>query len=100
MSSAGTPVLDPNRIAVLHSQFDFREDTTLDISGRYVGRIGNQDVPAYLGIDVRVGWSPMENLELSLTGRNLLDAKHPEFSLPAARREIERTYNVSASWRF
>jgi iron complex outermembrane recepter protein len=85
---------------VLHSQFDFREHTTLDVSARYVGRIGNLDLPHYLGIDVRVGWRPIEQLEVAVTGRNLLDGSHPEFGLPAIRREIERSYNGSVTWRF
>jgi iron complex outermembrane receptor protein len=37
-------------------------------------------IPNYFRFDTRLGWKPMEGLELSLVGQNLLDSEHPEFS--------------------
>ena len=99
-TSVRSQSLDPHRTALIHSQFDLRENVGLDVMARYVGRITNQSVPAYLGVDVRVSWRPVEDLELAITGRNLLDESHPEFGTPATRREVERSVNGSFTWRF
>jgi iron complex outermembrane recepter protein len=100
LTSVRTQALDPNRTALLQSQFDVRENLTFDISSRYVAAILNQSVPAYVGVDVRISWRPVEALELALAGRNLLDRSHPEFGAPATRREVERRVNGSFTWRF
>ena len=92
--------LDPNRIAVVHSQFDVRKDLTLDLTARHVARIGNQDVPAHFAFDLRVAWQVLEGLEVAVTGRNLFDDTHAEFGLPGSRREVERSFNGSFIWRF
>jgi iron complex outermembrane receptor protein len=88
-------------MALLNSQFDISANVSADFTARYVGRIANQNVPAYAELDVRFSWRPSEKLELSIAGRNLLDAQHPEFgaALPT-RREIERSVNASFTWRF
>jgi iron complex outermembrane receptor protein len=99
-TSARSQSLDPNRIAVVHSQFDLRKNLTFDLAARYVGRIGNQDIAPSLALDVRVGWRPVQSLEFAVTGRNLLDGSHPEFGLPATRLEVERSFNASFTWRF
>ncbi len=100
-TSTRSQVLDPDRMALLTSQFDLRANMTLDFTGRYMGRIVNQNVPAYAELDVRFSWRPTTSLEFAMTGRNLLDAQHPEFgpALPA-RREMERSVNGSLTWRF
>jgi iron complex outermembrane receptor protein len=99
-TSFRSQALDPNRIVVLNSQTELSANTAVDVTARYVGRIGNQEVPAYLGLDVRVSWRPIESLELAVTGRNLLDRQRPEFGVAATRREIERSVNGSFTWRF
>lgn len=49
-------------------------------------------VPSYFEMDVRVGWSPIQNLELSIVGQNLLQNHHPEYGFPTpAREEIARS---------
>lgn len=100
-TSIRSQVLDPHRTALLVSQFDLGSRTALDATARYVARIANQGVPSYVELDLRLSWRPIEALELALTGKNLLDAKHPEFgpALPT-RREMERSFNGSFSWRF
>jgi iron complex outermembrane recepter protein len=99
-TSVRTQVLDPNRHFVLQSQFDLPAHMAVDVTTRYVGRIANQLVPPYLEADLRWSWQPTDRWEFALTGRNLLDASHPEFGDPATRREIERSVNISSTWRF
>jgi iron complex outermembrane recepter protein len=99
-TSARSQALDPKHTVLIHSQFDLRENIAFDVVARYVGRIENQAVPAYFTVDVRLSWKPINELELALIGRNLLDRRHPEFGIPATRREIERRVNGSLTWRF
>jgi iron complex outermembrane receptor protein len=51
-------------------------------------------VPAYTAVDARFGWRLQPNLELSLTGLNLLDADHAEYGPIATRSRIPRSIFV------
>jgi iron complex outermembrane receptor protein len=44
-------------------------------------------VPAYLAVDLRVGWKPREQVELSMAGQNLFGT-HSEFAGPSTRSEL------------
>jgi iron complex outermembrane receptor protein len=58
-------------------------------------------VPAYTEVDCRLGWRPLTRLELSLVGRNLLHAHHPEFGAPSPFSEqVQRTIYGKAEWHF
>jgi iron complex outermembrane recepter protein len=71
-----------------------------DATLRYVGRIENQDVPAYTEFDLRLGWRPRPAWELSLVGQNLLHDRHAEFGAAVSRREIERSFYGTIVWGF
>jgi hypothetical protein len=45
----------------------------------------------------RIGWRAYKNLELSVTGSNLLNARHLEFPAPYGE-EITRSVMVQAQW--
>jgi iron complex outermembrane receptor protein len=55
-------------------------------------------VPAYTVFDVRLGWHPFEEFELSVVGRNLPDRRHLEFG-PSGEL-VRRAVYVTAAWRF
>lgn len=59
-------------------------------------------LPAYTRLDLRGAWRPRKDLELSLTGRNLLDRRHPEFINAGGPRstEVPRSVFAAATWRF
>lgn len=99
-AAVGSPALDPNRQALLHSRFDFRADTSLDATLSYVAPISNQQVPGYTELDMRASWRVRPELELALVGRNLLHAQHAEFGAPATRREIRRSFLAEVIWAF
>lgn len=74
----------------------------LDNSLYYVDNISGLNIPSYIRFDTRVGWKPLNNLELSVVGQNLLDDHHPEFegtifSLPT---ELGRSIYGKVSYRF
>lgn len=74
-----------------HHQFNFRSsmdlphNMQLDAFLRYVDTLPQVDnfskrkIDSYLEMDIRLGWRPVKNVELSLSGRNLLDSGHAEF---------------------
>ncbi len=81
-----------------HHQFNFRSsmdlphNVQLDAFLRYVDKLLYKDyspergIASYLEMDVRLGWKPVKNIELSISGRNLLDSSHAEFK--ALRRDM------------
>lgn len=91
---------DPNHQLALRSSMELPGRLELDTGLRYVGRIANQSVPSYFELDARLGWKATRNLELSISGQNLLHGHHAEFGAPATRQEIERTIYGKVTWKF
>jgi len=68
----------------------------------HVSSLPNQQTPRYTRFDLRLGWRPTENLELSFGGQNLLDGRHAEF---AGRGSVltsqpKRSAYGKLTWRF
>ena len=92
---------DPEGRALLRSSFDLPGNVQVDGQLRYVSRLPSPVVPAYTELDLRIGWSPIPRLDLSLLGRNLLHASHPEFGAPSPlREEVRRSVYGRVTWRF
>ena len=45
----------------------------------YVDAIQSQQIRSYFRLDLRLGWRPAKNVEVSIVGQNLLDNKHQEW---------------------
>jgi len=93
----------PKHQASLRTAFDLPGRFELDFWLRYVDRLRRDDIPSYLELDARLGWTPRPGLELALVGQNLLDAQHQEFiretlfnSIPT---EVERSAYLKMTWR-
>ena len=75
----------------------------LDGTLRRIGRLTNQQVPAYTEMDVRLGWHLTTALDLSLNGHNLLHDSHGEFGAlefgPPGRQLIERSVYALITWQ-
>ncbi|PPD34238.1 MAG: TonB-dependent receptor [Methylomonas sp.] len=100
------PHSNPQHTLSLRSLFNLTPDIELDTWGRFVDSIivdRSTTVPAYFAMDVRLGWHPHKDLELSFSAQNLLDKQHPEFSdllyIPVAS-QIQRGYLAQISWHF
>jgi iron complex outermembrane receptor protein len=92
---------DPHRYGSLHSAVDFLGRHEFAVWLRYVGALPNPAVPDYVALDARVGFRLPRGLELSVTGRNLLDERHPEWGLDSpARVEFPRSVFAELRWRF
>lgn len=94
----------------LRSSFDLAKNLDLDLWARYVDAIktidGNTkviEVAGYLSLDIRLGWKPTRNLELSIVGQNLLDDSHPEFVseiFQTTPSEVQRGVYVQCTFNF
>ena len=72
----------------------------LDVGLRGVSELPDPKVPGYFEFDARLGWNISDNLELSVAGFNLLDARHPEFGALPTRGEVRRSFTVNTRWKF
>ncbi|HUK57188.1 MAG TPA: TonB-dependent receptor [Nitrospiria bacterium] len=98
---------DPEHQFSLRSSMDLPQNVELDAGLRWVDtlHVNNagvaETVPSYYELDVRIGWRPINNLELSVVGQNLLHDHHPEFGAPSpSREEIQRSAYGKIAWRF
>ncbi len=89
---------DPSYQWTLRSGHDFGDKVQLDLYLHRVGALKNQPVPAYTELDLRIGWLPVENLELSITGNNLLHSRHAEFGPALTRNVISRSILFGFRW--
>ncbi len=58
------------------------------------------EVPSYAELDGRISWQASEKVQLSIAGRNLLNAVHEEYGVPATRLGIQRSVYGSISVTF
>jgi len=98
---------DPEQQFSLRSSMDLPRNTALDASLRWVDSLEINNgptvgtVPSYFELDLRLGWRPVKNVELSVVGQNLLHSHHPEYGFPSpTREEIQRSMYGKVTWRF
>lgn len=64
---------------------------------RYVGPLLDPGTKAYTELDLHLSYALRPNLQLELTGRNLLDRSHPEFN-DGSGANIERAISAGIRW--
>lgn len=93
---------DPDYQWLLRSSHNLTPRHELDVILRSIGELPNPNVPSYTAVDVRIGWRPVRDLEMSLTAQNLFDSSHPEFGSATGmnpRSEFERGVFLKLVWR-
>ncbi len=98
----------PHHQLTLRSLFDLRHDLEFDTHLYYVDTPSHTDVSSYVRLDARLGWRVSRDLDLSLSGHNLLDSAHPEFvefsgdadNQGLRSTQAERAILLQAKWRF
>ncbi len=98
----------PEHQISLRSLMDLSEKVSLDVWIYYVDRLQKtsfsqaEPIPAYTSANVRISWRPQRKLELSITGQNLFDQTHAEFTgefiLP--QTEVHRSIYAQLNWSF
>jgi iron complex outermembrane receptor protein len=89
---------DPDYQWLLGASYDVAANIQLDIQLRRVDELTIEPVPGYTEMDLRLGWQPLENLEVSLTGNNLLHSRHVEYGPAANRNLISRSILLGVRW--
>jgi iron complex outermembrane receptor protein len=101
--SSGYAGTTPARMVSVRVARDVTATLRWDAWLRHVGRVDAYAIPAYTSLDLRLAWQPDKDLELSLTGQNLLDGARAEYgsgyilSTPSA---IQRGVYAKADWKF
>jgi iron complex outermembrane receptor protein len=97
---------DPEHQFSLRSSLDLPWHLKIDPELRWVDTLHTNNgptpgtVPAYFELNTRMAWQASRQLELSVTGENLLHAQHPEYGFPGPTRvEIQRSVYARATWR-
>ncbi len=91
-----------NQISVF-SYMDLTDKTELDVAVHYVDGLPAYDIGDYFVVNLRLGYRPMKNFEVSLATQNLFDSHHPEIGskyVSSATVEIERGVYGKVTWRF
>lgn len=88
----------PHHAASLRAHVELAPDWSTDFVLRYVDTIAAAAVPAYTELDWRLAWRVSPGFTLEATGRNLLDAQHPERS--GTGLEVERSALLRAIWNW
>jgi len=69
----------------------------------FVGGLSIFSVPAYTRLDSRIAWRPVEDMELSVTGQNLSQPRHLEFTSTnqgILATQVKRSFYGKVTWRF
>jgi iron complex outermembrane receptor protein len=93
----------PHHQVSLRSSMDMMRALALDLWFRYVDDLPSQDMDSYFTFDVRLGWKPHRNVELSVVGQNLFDGQHPEYEpefIDTIATEVERGVYGKVTWLF
>jgi iron complex outermembrane receptor protein len=90
----------PHHEMQVQSLFNLPRKFELDTTFRYLSALPAQAVAAYGSADVRFGWRPTSNWDLSVVGQNLLQPRHPEFGGDAnGLVGIKRSAYAKITWR-
>lgn len=93
----------PEQQFTLLNRFDMPHNLELDTILRFVDRLPDRGIDEYVTIDAQLTWRPREDLELTLVGRNLLEAGHPEFTptiIFTVPTEVQRSVYGKITWKF
>lgn len=90
---------DPSGHGSLTSSMDLGHRLRLDATLRHVGRLPDPALDAYTELGARLAWRSSSTLELSLSGFNLLHARHREYPAPLGKA-LARSLLLQARWSF
>ena len=93
----------PTQTRTLPSAATLPSGLELDLVARYVDEVPFSAASSYFTADIHLGWKLRQELEVALSGHNLLDAHHREFDpelIDSEPTEIERSGHLTLRWRF
>lgn len=86
----------------VRSHLNLPQNFEFDSALYWVDAVSNQGVSAYTRVDVRLGWQPTDNVELSIVGQNLAEGRHPEFGSGffSTRSQVPRSMYGKITFRY
>ncbi len=93
----------PQQQASLRTDLTLSEQINTHLWLRYVDSLPAQQIPDYITLDARISWQAHQSLEISVTGQNLLDGRHPEYKpelIGLTTSQVERSILGKIEWRF
>ena len=94
----------PHHQASIRSLMTLPYDVELDSWIRVVDNLPAPNIAGYVELDLRLGWKPWPNLDISLVGQNLLDNHHPEAAssllLATQPTEVQRSFYGKITWNY
>ena len=98
---------DPQNQFFLRSSMDLPQNIEFDTGLRWIDQLTINNgptvatVPSYFELEARLAWHPTPNLEISVTGQNLLHNEHVEYGFPnSTQEEIARSVYGKIAWHF
>jgi iron complex outermembrane receptor protein len=91
---------DPTNQVSVRSAMNLPHNLELDATLRMISSLPAPNVPGYVTVDMRLGWTVSKGVELSLIGYNLLDHDHPEFGAAPIRSELARAFYARIVWMY
>jgi iron complex outermembrane receptor protein len=88
---------DPKLQTLLTSSMNLGSNVTFDTTFRYVGALPDPHLDAYGELEASVDWEAYPGLDASLSGFNLLRARHLEYP---GSEYVPRSGIVQIRWRF
>lgn len=98
-----TAPVDPEESYSVRAQFDLPRNLELDLGWRSVDELAGEGplIGGYDSFNLRAGWKPIKQLELSLSIDNVLDNRHIEFLDDLSFSPgvtVGRTYFARVNW--
>jgi len=92
----------PEHQAGLKLFWNISSNWTLDTMTTYVDELPASNVDSYIRLDINLGTQLSNNMRLNITGQNLTDSHHREFSSTDDINvgEIERSIFAKLTWEF
>ncbi len=86
----------------LRSYYNITDNVEFDTLLYFNDNVPADDIDAYTRLDVRLGWRPVDAVDVSVGVQNLLDDTHPEFSAFTYNKpaQIGRAIYGKVSWTF
>ncbi len=95
---------DPEFQANIRSQLDLPHNFEFDTAFYYVDNLERFKVPSYIRADLRLGWHPTKNWDISVAVQNLQDSEHLEIGEESTRllslTEVQRSVYGKITWNF
>ena len=92
----------PSQQFSVRSLIDLPHDLEWDTMVVFQDAINEMDIDPNVRLDIRLGWKPREDLEISLVGQSLLETRNLEYTgtTTVLSSYVERSVFGKVTWRF